>query len=84
MQVIRNGKVEELKPGIYGDKEHGFFIITTPEIYKIFCEVIDRETRIENPASRNKPLAQGKPSGSRAKGKPAKGGKPPRKGAGKK
>jgi hypothetical protein len=42
-------------------------------------EVINGKARTQDLPSRNKPLAPRKPAGSRAEGKPAKGGKPPRK-----
>jgi hypothetical protein len=65
-------------PSIYFIKDGHISVSEGLKISQI-SEDFDGTTRIEVVSSRNKPLAQGKPAGSRAKGKPAKGGKPPRK-----
>ena len=54
-------------------------LLRSPAFDEAWRKVFNRKTRAKKSTSRNKPLAPRKPVGSRAKGKPAKGGKPPRK-----
>jgi hypothetical protein len=54
-------------------------LVGVAKAVRAFDKAVYRETGIEVFASGNKPLAPGKPTGSRAKSQPAKGRKPPRK-----